>query len=120
MKLRTLNEAAEALNLTRRQLRMGIESGRYPALSWGNRLLIDLDEIAPIVAQERQQRERHEGMIGLRECADAIGISQDALRRMALSGLVPYERSGRYYRFRLAAVEEAIRAGMQTGPNKPE
>lgn len=112
MKLRTLNEAAEELGLTRRQLRTGIREGRYPAMNWKNRLLVDLDQLTPIVENERQQRERHEGMIGLRECAEAIGVSQDVLRRMAISGLVPYEKSGRYYRFSLEAVVRAIRSGM--------
>lgn len=113
MKLRTLNEAADALGMTRRKLRAGIEAGKYPALNWGNRLLVDMDALGPIVDAERRQRERHEGMISLKECAEAIGVSQDALRRMALNGLVPYERSGRYYRFSLEAVENAIRNGMK-------
>lgn len=115
MRLRTLNEAAEELGLTRRQLRIGIREGRYPAIQWKNRLLVDLDQLIPIVERERRQRERHEGMIGLNECAAAIGVSRDTLRNMALSGLIPYEKSGRYYRFSLEAVERAIRSGMNQG-----
>lgn len=113
MKLRTLNEAAAALGVTRRKLREGIRKGLYPAIQWGNRLLVDVDELGPIIEAERQRKAERADMIGLRECADAIGLSAETLRRMAVAGLVPYERSGRYYRFRLEDVENAIRNGMK-------
>lgn len=109
MKLRTLNEAAKILGLSRYKLLQGIQHGSYPAIRWGNRLMVDVEQLAEIIAAEQAQ---HPGMIGLRECAEAIGLSEDQLRRMAEAGIVPYERSGRYWRFRLAAVEKAIRDGM--------
>ena len=111
MKLRTLNEAAEILGLSRHKLLKGIQRGAYPAIRWGNRLMVDVEELAEILAAER---ERHTGRIGLKACAEAIGLTEDQLRRMALAGLIPYERSGRYYRFDLAAVEKAIRENMKT------
>ena len=114
MKLRTVTDAAEALGLSRRKLKTGIQTGKYPCLHWHGRTLVDMDALAPIVEEEREQEARHEGMIGLRECAEAIGLSEDQLRRMAVEGLVPYQRSGRYYKFRLDAVEAAIRAGMKS------
>lgn len=113
MKLRTLTEAAEILGVSRRQLRDGVMAGRYPSITWGNRLLVDLDVLAGILEDERQRRERHDGLIGLRECAEAIGLTPDQLRRMALRGMVPYTKRGRYYCFILADVEMAIRTHMK-------
>lgn len=111
MKLRTINEAARALGISVTRLRRGIAAGKYPSVQWGNRALVDLDVLGPILEEERQ-REAAEGTVGLRECAEAIGVSQDALRRMALAGLVPYQRGGRFYRFRIQDVEAAIRGKM--------
>ena len=113
MKLRTLTEAAKILGVSRYHLRAGIAAGRYPAFTWGNRQLVDVEALAEILAEERRRQEAGEGMIGLRECAEAIGVAPEALRRMALAGLVPFERQGRYYRFCLADVERAIRGGMK-------
>ena len=110
MKLRTLNEAAEALGVSRRQLQQGIQAGKYPSIKWGNRTLIDLDAMTEIVEAER---ERCEGLVDLRTCAEAIGVSQDALRRMAKAGLVPYRRDGRRYVFDIEKVAAAIRAAMK-------
>lgn len=112
MKLRTLTEAAKLLGISRRRLRAGIEEGRYPAMEWGNRLLVDVDVLAKIIAEERRREEAREGLIGMRECAEAIGVSMETLRRMAQTGVVPCERQGRFYKFRLAEVEAAIRRNM--------
>ena len=113
MKLRTLKEATEILGVSRKYLRDGVTEGRYKAFYWGNRMLLDVEELEPIIAEERRQREAHAGMIGLRECAEAIGIKPESLRLMAVAGLVPHKKVGRYYRFRLEDVVAAIRAGMK-------
>lgn len=113
MTLRTLTEAAELLGVSRRRLRAGIDAGRYPAYHWSNRMLVDVDALAPILAEEQRKRENHEGRIGLRECAEAIGLKPATLRRMARAGLVPCEKDGPYYRFVLAEVEATIRLGMK-------
>lgn len=108
MKMRTLNEAAAELGTTRDRLRRGVVSGKYPALSWRNRYLVDVDELGPILAAEDEAK----NTIGIKECAEQLGLSADVIRRMARSGVVPYERQGRYYRFRLKEVEAAIRKQM--------
>lgn len=112
MKLRTLTEAAKLLGISRRRLRAGIEEGRYPAMEWGNRLLVDVDVLAKIIAEERRKEASGVGWVGLRECAEAIGVSTETLRRMAQAGVVPYKRHGRFYRFQPAEVEAAIRRNM--------
>lgn len=108
MKMRTLNEAAAELGTTRDRLRRGVASGRYPALSWRNRYLVDVDALGPILAAEDEAQ----NTVGANECAELLGLSADVIRRMARSGLIPYERQGRYYRFRLKDVETAIRKQM--------
>jgi hypothetical protein len=113
MKLRTVNEAVQELGVSKYYLRTGIKEKRFPALEWGGRLLVDIEELEPLIEEERRQREAHEGMIGLKDCAEAIGIKPESLRRMAMAGLVPHRKVGRYYRFCLADVMAAIRAGMK-------
>lgn len=109
MKMRTLNEAAQELGTTRAYLRTGVLSGKFPCYRWGNRYLVDLDIIGPIVAAEKNTADT----ISAKDCALAIGLTPDALLRMAKAGVVPYHREGRYYRFRVAEVEAALREGMK-------
>ena len=91
MKLRTIHEAAEALGLSRRKLKEGIAQGKYPAVKWGSRLLVDADALERILAEERAAAPT----VSARECAEAIGVSESTLRRMARTGLVPFRREGR-------------------------
>lgn len=108
MKMRTLNEAAAELGTTRDRLRRGVVSGKYPALNWRNRYLVDVDALRPILAAEDEAQ----NTVGVHECAELLGLSADVIRRMARSGLIPHERQGRYYRFRLKDVEDAIHKRM--------
>lgn len=109
MRMRTLNEAAAELGTTRDKLRRGIASGKYPSLNWGNRYLVDVDVLGPLLKREAEAQ----NTIGITECAEQLGLSVDVLRRMTRSGLIPYERKGRYYRYRLADVEAAIHNQME-------
>lgn len=111
MKLRTINEAARELGIPVHRLRRGIQAGKYPSLRWGNRVLVDLDALKPILEEERRQSADADA-VDLNTCADAIGVTSDVLWRMAQAGLVPYTRVGRAYRFQVAAVEAAIREKM--------
>lgn len=111
MKMRTLNEAAAELGTTRMKLRAAVLAGTIPHLKWGNRYLVDVDVVGPML---RECEPGADGTLSLIECAEQIGLAPDALRRMALAGLVPYRRSGRYYRFVLADVQAAIRKEMTT------
>lgn len=109
MRIRTLNEAAAELGTTRDRLRRGIAAGKYPFLNWGNRYLVDVELLEPILAAEDEAK----NTIGIKECAEQLGLSVDVIRRMARSGLIPFEQQGRYYRFRLNDVEAAIRKQME-------
>ena len=107
MKLRTLNEAAVELEISRTRLRRGIQEGKYPYLQWGNRMLVDIDILLPLL-----EAEGTDSTISTAECAEALGLSADTLRGMAQSGLVPCETAGRFYRFRLNEVEAALKKMM--------
>lgn len=111
MKMRTLNEAAEALGTTRHRLRRGIAAGRYPALHWGSRLLVDLDVVAPIVKAEDAEAER---TVGMGQLSELTGLPPETLRRMCREGVLPYrkDKQGRY-RFRPSEVMAAIENMME-------
>lgn len=114
MRMRTLNEAAEDLkdlNVTRHKLRRGIMEGRYPYLMWGNRYLVDVDQLRYILQREAEKKDT----ISLSECADALGLSTDTIRSMSRSGMIPCERSGRNYRYKLDNVKRALRLRMERG-----
>ena len=101
MRIMTVGEAAAALGISRSQLRRGIQSGKYPAIYWGGRILVDLDALKAIIAAERR--------VGLKACADQIGMSASTLRRMAQAGLIPYTVENGRYLFEPELVKEALR-----------
>lgn len=110
MRIRTLNEAAEALGTTRHRLRRGIDAGRYPVMRWGQRLLVDLDVIEPIVRAEDAEAEAR---VGIGEISRMTGLPPTTIRRMCKDGLLPYvqDKQSRY-KFRpsevLAAIEQMM------------
>lgn len=116
MKLRTINEAAAALNTTREKLRRGVQSGLYPSMAWGTRTLVDIDVLGPMLEEERAR----DNMASTNECAAQIGISPITLRKMAEQGVVPSARRGGYnrYCFDVEAVKEALRKRMTNQPQK--
>lgn len=111
MRIRTLNEAADALGTNRARLRRGVLDGRYPYFKWGNRYLVDLDTLGPIIEQE--DAEKDEPRIGLRECAAEIGVTPGVLRRMVLDGIVPCRIVGGHYQFRAREVIMALNSRME-------
>ena len=110
MRLRTLQEAANKLGMSRSTLRTKVISGKLPYIQWGNRYLVDMDVVTPMLENE----EDIDGTISMAECAAAIGIAASTLQGMAEAGMVPYRKRGRYYRFVLADVMDAIKKSMTT------
>lgn len=111
MKMRTLNEAAEALGTSRHRLRRGIDAGRYPAMKWGTRLLVDLDVIGPIVKAEDAEAEK---TVGIGKLSELTGLPPATIRRMCKTGMLPYTQDKqRRYKFRPSAVIAAIENMME-------
>ena len=113
MRLRTPAEAVEELGITRRQLRDGIRAGKYPAIEWGARHLVDLDVLGPIVQAEQEAAEAERALLTLKECAKRLGIPAGTLRKMTVLGIVPSRRTKKGYRYELEAVEEALEKMMR-------
>lgn len=109
MKFRTCREAAEELNdefgVNQSQLKRGCMEGKYPSMKIGNRLLVDVDALKPILARER--RERME-LLSTTELAQRIGLSESTIRRAVADGWLPCRVVGRNMRFDLMDVQRAI------------
>ena len=111
MKMRTLNEAAEALGTTRHRLRRGIDAGRYPQLKWGNRVLVDLDVIGPIIQAEDAEAEK---TVGIGELSELTGLPPTTIRRMCKQGVLPYTKDKQSrYKFRPSEVLAALQNMME-------
>ena len=111
MRIRTLNEAAAALGISRHRLRRGIAAGRYPTLPWGNRALVDLDAIEPIVAAENAEAEK---TVGVGQLSALTGLPPTTIRKMCKAGMLPYTKDKqRRYLFRVSDVMAAIQNMME-------
>lgn len=113
MRIRTINEAAEALGVTGYRLRQGIQSGRYPSLKLGLRRLVDLDLLTPIIEAEEADRE---SWTGTGTICRLTGLRPGQIRRMCDAGQLPHKRnrSGRY-RFQAGRVLAALEDMMERG-----
>ena len=110
MRMRTLSEAAAELGMSRNRLRRRIEAGKLPYLMWGNRMLVDLDEIGPMLQAELEA----ESMVGFADLEVLTGLSTNTLRQMCAEGIIPFVRDSRnYYRFDPEAVQAALREHMR-------
>ena len=101
MRLLTIPEAARLLSMDPQQLRRGVRAGRYPSYQIDGRTLVDVDELAPIVMEER-------ATIGIREAAQLTGLTENMIRRGARGGWLPCEKIGKAYRFVPARLLEAL------------
>lgn len=111
MKMRTINEAAEALGISRHRIRCGVEAGRYPAMRWGHRRLVDLDVLEPIVRAEDIEREK---AVGIGAISEMTGLPRTTIRRMCRDGVLPYTQDKRSrYMFRPSDVMAEIEKMME-------
>lgn len=92
MKLMTCREASLQLTeygVTLSRLKRGCMSGKYPYLRIGNRVLVDLDVLLPLVAEERDNRE----LLSTSELSLRIGLSETTIRRAVAEGWIYDARS---------------------------
>lgn len=108
MKLMTCREASEALReqygITQGQVKRGCLNGKYPYLKVGNRLLVDLDVLRPILDGEQQRQQ----LLSTADLALRIGLSESSIRRAVADGWLPCQVVGRNMRFDLVDVQRAI------------
>ena len=103
MRLRTINEAAALLDVSARHLRRGIREGRYAYIQVGNRQIVDVDELGPIIETER-------ATVGIREAMALTGLSEATIRRAVRAGRLPAVRLRSGYAFVPAQLIAAVEA----------
>lgn len=107
MKLMTCREASRHLadyGVTQSKIKRGCEAGKYPFLRVGNRILVDLDALMPIVEEEGRRLE----LLSTAELAMRIGLSESSIRKAVADGWMPCQIVGRNMRFDLEAVQDAV------------
>jgi excisionase family DNA binding protein len=86
-------------------------AGRQVVLAaLGNALTARLLESRPTIAAKP-----HDSLKDARQLAEHFGIPESWIREQARAGKIPFERVGRYMRFRLADVEIAIAKRRERG-----
>lgn len=108
MRMMTCREASEALRDKHRvsaaQIKRGCQTGKYPYLKIGNRILVDVDVIRSMLEKEAQES----ALLSTAELALRIGMSESTIRRAVSEGWMPCRLQGRNMRFDLIEVQKAI------------
>lgn len=107
MKLMTCREASRQManyGITQTKLKRGCEDGKYPCLHIGNRIMVDIDALMPIVEQEYKRS----ALLSTSELAVRIGLSESSIRRAVAEGWIPCQVIGRNMRFDLEDVQAAV------------
>lgn len=113
MKLATTNEAAKALGISAQLIRSGIKTGRFPCLYLGTRMMVDLDQLREIVAEEHAVQG-----ISIEEVSELTGLRVTSVRRGVRAGWIPAVMVGGKYLFQPEKVLEAIAEQMSSGTKR--
>lgn len=106
----TPNEAAKALNISAQLIRSGIKTGRFPCLYLGTRMMVDLELLGSILANERSVQG-----ISIEEVSELTGLKVSSVRRGVRDGWIPAVLSGGKYLFQPEEVLKAITERMNSG-----
>ena len=110
MKLATPNEAGAVLGISAQLIRSGIKTGRFPCLYLGTRMMVDLDQLGRILADEHKVQG-----ISIEEVSKLTGLKVSSVRRGVRAGWIPAVMSGGKYLFQPEEVLAAITERMQGG-----
>lgn len=108
MNLKTIREAAWALDMGEAKLRRAALSGKVPVLRVGNRLLVDVDGARELVKRDR-------AAVGVKKVSEKTGLSVSAIYRAVREGWLPAEKNGKSYEFDMEAVMAAIEKKIREG-----
>lgn len=100
MNLQTIRTVARELDIPESTVRSAVRNGRLPSLPLGNRMLVDLDAA-------RGTLRPHPGL-NIHQLSEQTGLTVAAIRRGIREGWIPCEKSGKFLRFQLDDVLEAI------------
>ena len=107
MNMRTISEAARALEVSRQRISRAIAAGELHALRMGKRDLVDMDEARPWLDAKRRDG------IGVDAVSTATGLTVCAIRQAVRDGWLPSWKDGRGLRFDLTEVFAAMDARMR-------
>lgn len=105
MLLKTIREAAAALDISESKLRRAAQSGTLPVMKLGNRTLVDVDAAREVLAQP-------EG-VNIEAASQQTGLSVSAIRRAVREGWLPYKKPGKAFLFDMDDVTAAIARRMK-------
>lgn len=94
----TVTEAAELLELDARTVRRGLENGDLPGVRVGQRWVIPVAHILPILEPARASLLDGLLTVSVPEAGHALGIGRDAAYAAANAGEIPTLRLGRSIR----------------------
>ncbi|MBQ8953700.1 MAG: hypothetical protein IJ048_06255 [Clostridia bacterium] len=112
MNLQTIRTVAHELDLSETTVRKAVADGRLPSLPLGNRMLVDLDAARSVL--------RNHSGLNVHQLSEKTGLAVTAIRRGVREGWIPCEKSGKYLRFQLDDVLEAIKKRMEESGGQPQ
>lgn len=110
MKLATIPDAAQALEIAENRLRRDVRDGQVPSIKVGNRSLIDVDEARDLYVTR-------DGL-SIEQLREETGLTVGGIRRAIRDGWLPCWVDGNRYRFNRDDVAQAIRQRMTGTPGK--
>ena len=109
MNLKTIREAAAALEISEGVVRGAVRRGELNVMTLGNRMLVDIDEARVVLAKQ-------EG-VKIEAVSAETGLTLSAIYRGVREGWIPYTKPGRSYLFDIDAVRAAIEQRMRKVSN---
>lgn len=107
MKFMTIPETAKHLDTDTQVLRRGVQSGKYPFIKVGNRVLLEIEGTKAVVAKEARDG------LSIEEVHNMTGLSIGTIRRGIKEGWLPCWKRGVSYHFDEGEVREALRVLME-------
>lgn len=85
-------------------IRRGARAGRFPHLTIGEHIVVDIDVLVPLLQAEKERRNRVSSV----ELAELTGLTPSAIRRGVQEGWLPCDREGRHLRFHIEKAKAAL------------
>ena len=104
--MRTIPEAAKALNRSESFLRRGIEAGKWNVFQAGRHVLVDVDDLAQQIGPDRSG-------LDVAGISKLTGLSQNQVRQGIQDGWLPHWKNRKKYLMDPEEVKRAILDRMQ-------
>lgn len=107
MKFMTIPETAKHFKMDVQVIRRGVQSGKYPFIKVGNRVLLETETMQAIVEAEARKG------LSIDEVHEMTGLSIGTIRRGIKEGWLPCWKRGAAFQFDADEVREALRTLME-------